>query len=76
MLRHVPPAADGSTIAASRVVLAPGHSARDLYRTLLRCDVHIAPKPFAVGFRRGLLLLLLLPQVLAWRGMACDADVW
>ncbi|KAI7842970.1 hypothetical protein COHA_003375 [Chlorella ohadii] len=43
--------ADGSTIAASRVVLAVGHSARELYRTLLQHDVAITPKPFAVGFR-------------------------
>lgn len=47
----LPCRADGSTIAASRVVLAPGHSARELYRALLRHDVCITPKPFAVGFR-------------------------
>lgn len=46
-----PTAADGSSIATSRVVLAPGHSARDLYRTLLARDVAITPKPFALGFR-------------------------
>ena len=43
--------ADGSTIATSRVVLAPGHSARELYRTLLARDVAITPKAFAAGFR-------------------------
>lgn len=43
--------ADGSTIAASKVVLAPGHSARDLYRMVLRHDVSITPKAFAMGFR-------------------------
>ncbi|PRW58781.1 proton phosphate symporter [Chlorella sorokiniana] len=42
---------DGSTIAAARVVLAVGHSARELYRTLLHQEVAITPKPFAVGFR-------------------------
>lgn len=28
-----------------------GHSARELYHTLLRHDVSITPKPFAMGFR-------------------------
>lgn len=53
LLIHLSPArpADGSTIPASRVVLAVGHSARDVYRTLLRHDVCLTPKPFAVGFR-------------------------
>ena len=48
---HLP--ADGSTIAASRVILAVGHSARDLYRSLLQHDVQITPKPFAMGFRQA-----------------------
>ena len=46
-----PTYADGSTIPASHVVLAVGHSARELYHTLLRHEVAITPKPFALGFR-------------------------
>lgn len=42
---------DGEVIPASHVVLAPGHSARDLYRTLAVEGVAMAPKPFAMGFR-------------------------
>ncbi|KAH9608813.1 hypothetical protein KSS87_017661 [Heliosperma pusillum] len=33
------------------VVLAVGHSARDVYQMLLSHNVHLAPKDFAVGFR-------------------------
>lgn len=43
--------ADGTELRASRVVLAVGHSARDMYRCLVRHDVAITPKPFAMGFR-------------------------
>lgn len=43
--------ADGSEVRASRVVLAMGHSARDMYRRLVQHDVLITPKPFAMGFR-------------------------
>jgi uncharacterized FAD-dependent dehydrogenase len=32
-------------------VLAVGHSARDVYAALLRRDVALTPKPFAMGFR-------------------------
>jgi len=32
-------------------VLAPGHSARDLFAALVACGVHVDPKPFAVGVR-------------------------
>ncbi|KAK9697443.1 hypothetical protein RND81_08G038000 [Saponaria officinalis] len=33
------------------VVLAVGHSARDVYQMLLSHNVHLVPKDFAVGFR-------------------------
>lgn len=44
---------DGSRheIKAGAVVLAPGHSARDTFETLLRQDVFMENKPFAVGYR-------------------------
>ncbi len=42
---------DGSTLDAPQVVLAPGHSARDLFETLARRGVHLDPKPFSVGVR-------------------------
>ncbi|MEB3235623.1 MAG: FAD-dependent oxidoreductase [Cyanobacteriota bacterium] len=43
--------ADGETIAASQVVLAPGHSARDLFATLQQQGVELVAKPFAMGVR-------------------------
>ncbi len=43
--------ADGQTIEATHLVLAPGHSARDLFEMLLARGVHIEPKPFSVGVR-------------------------
>lgn len=42
---------DGEVIDATHVVLAMGHSARDLMRTLVQQDVRVVPKDFAVGFR-------------------------
>ena len=42
---------DGSTIGASQVVLAPGHSARDLFAVLAQRGVHLDQKPFSVGVR-------------------------
>ena len=42
---------DGEVIDASHVVLAPGHSARGLYRRLAEDGVAMEPKAFAVGFR-------------------------
>jgi hypothetical protein len=42
---------DGSEVRASRVVLAVGHSARDMYRRLLARGVRITAKEFAMGFR-------------------------
>jgi uncharacterized FAD-dependent dehydrogenase len=43
--------ADGSRIAASHVVLAVGHSARDTFAMLYRHGVHIEAKPFSIGVR-------------------------
>jgi len=43
--------ADGSEIKASKVVLAVGHSARDIYKHLYTIDVAMTPKPFSMGFR-------------------------
>lgn len=48
-----PMPADGSEVRASRVVLAVGHSARDIYAQLAAADVALEPKPFAMGFRWG-----------------------
>ena len=41
----------GETIEASHAVLAPGHSARDLFATLLRRGVAMEAKPFSIGVR-------------------------
>ncbi|GAA4386177.1 NAD(P)/FAD-dependent oxidoreductase [Hymenobacter koreensis] len=43
--------ADGTTIEADAVMLATGHSARDIYELLLRQQVRIEAKPFALGVR-------------------------
>ena len=43
--------ADGEEIAASSVVLALGHSARDTFEMLHATGVFMEAKPFAVGFR-------------------------
>ncbi|OGT91427.1 MAG: hypothetical protein A2286_14065 [Gammaproteobacteria bacterium RIFOXYA12_FULL_61_12] len=43
--------ASGERIAASHVVLAIGHSARDTFQMLHDRGVHIEPKPFSIGFR-------------------------
>ena len=43
--------ADGSEILADAVILATGHSARDIYRLLAARSILLEPKPFAVGFR-------------------------
>ena len=37
--------------AGHEIVLATGHSARDVYESLHRADVALEPKGFAVGFR-------------------------
>ncbi len=43
--------ASGVEILADAVILATGHSARDVYRLLAEKNVLLEPKPFAVGFR-------------------------
>jgi uncharacterized FAD-dependent dehydrogenase len=43
--------ADGERIAAERVVLAIGHSARDSFAALHAQGVAMQPKPFAIGVR-------------------------
>ena len=43
--------ASGEKLAASHVVLALGHSARDTFQALHQAGVYIEPKPFSVGFR-------------------------
>jgi len=43
--------ADGSTVAGDAVVLATGHSARDVFALLARRGVPLEPKPFALGVR-------------------------
>lgn len=44
-------AAGGEELRAASVVLAVGHSARELLGELRAAGVPLAPKPFAVGFR-------------------------
>ncbi len=43
--------AAGDEIAGDAVILATGHSARDIYRLLAAKQILLEPKPFAVGFR-------------------------
>jgi uncharacterized FAD-dependent dehydrogenase len=43
--------ADGRAIEAPRVVLATGHSARDVFAMLLEAGVTLEPKAFALGVR-------------------------
>ncbi len=43
--------ASGDEILAKSVILATGHSARDIYRLLAAKHILLEPKPFAVGFR-------------------------
>jgi uncharacterized protein len=42
---------DGTFLAADRVVLAIGHSARDTFQMLFERGVYVEPKAFSVGFR-------------------------
>ena len=42
---------EGEEIRADSVILATGHSARDIYQLLSRRGILLEPKPFAVGFR-------------------------
>ncbi|MEI6818424.1 MAG: FAD-dependent oxidoreductase [Verrucomicrobiota bacterium] len=43
--------ATGEEILADSVILATGHSARDIYRLLAEKQILLEAKPFAVGFR-------------------------
>lgn len=43
--------ADGNEIGADAVVLATGHSARDIPQMLLNAGIELTPKPFALGVR-------------------------
>lgn len=43
--------ADGETWEASHVILATGHSARDIFQLLHDQHIHIEAKPFALGVR-------------------------
>ena len=43
--------AGGEEISGDAVILATGHSARDVYRLLAEKNILLEPKPFAVGFR-------------------------
>jgi uncharacterized FAD-dependent dehydrogenase len=42
---------NGEILETTHVVLAPGHSARDLFAQLVARGVHVEPKPFSVGVR-------------------------
>ena len=43
--------ADGSTVECNTAVFAIGHSARDTFEMLLKREVPMEPKPFAMGVR-------------------------
>lgn len=42
---------DGDELKANHVILATGHSARDIYELLFKKNILIEPKPFALGVR-------------------------
>ena len=42
---------DGRNIGAKKVILATGHSARDIFELLYRKKIYIEAKPFALGVR-------------------------
>ena len=42
---------NGEYLAASHIVLAIGHSARDTFAMLLEAGVHVEAKPFSIGVR-------------------------
>ena len=43
--------AGGEVLDARQVVLAPGHSSRDMFAALVAAGVHLEAKPFSVGVR-------------------------
>ncbi len=42
---------DSHTVTGNAVILATGHSARDIYETLAKRQILVEPKPFALGVR-------------------------
>ncbi|MBQ0740192.1 FAD-binding protein, partial [Aquimarina celericrescens] len=42
---------NGDTIATNKVILATGHSARDIFELLYQKKIEIEAKPFALGVR-------------------------
>ncbi len=42
---------NGEKVEADHLILAPGHSARDTFKTLHERGVYIEAKPFSIGFR-------------------------
>ena len=65
------PHAGGERIAASAVVLAPGHSARGLYEALAARGVPMAAKPFALGFRIEheqviMMMVMIMVMLMMW----------
>jgi uncharacterized FAD-dependent dehydrogenase len=42
---------DGTVVASKKVILATGHSARDIFELLHQKDIYIEAKPFALGVR-------------------------
>jgi uncharacterized FAD-dependent dehydrogenase len=46
-----PEAPRGTTLPATHMVLAPGHSARDTFAMLHASGVRLEPKPFSIGVR-------------------------
>ena len=43
--------ANGNIFHGDAIILATGHSARDIFTTLLEAGIHIESKPFAIGVR-------------------------
>lgn len=43
--------ANGEEVIGEAVILATGHSARDIFELLVTCGVKLEPKPFAMGVR-------------------------
>lgn len=42
---------DGKVLEGKALILATGHSARDIFELLHRKEIHLEAKPFALGFR-------------------------
>lgn len=43
--------ANGTSYSAKHILLATGHSARDIFELLVKKQIHIESKPFAIGVR-------------------------